>query len=611
MSRSVRFALFAALVLAVRPEAATVAGADPREAGVEAGAFGALLVTEPLALEALERRGFSLGAVLGASGERGKDLIESGVYRDLVDTVARDVGELDARPGVVDSPASPNHPFRASWLSSKRSRFELVAVVERADMRFADPGTCGEVRLIYRLALENEGRPATRLPMTVNLVFPEPPPAGGDCGLSAQRWIDLPRAGRRRVDALAGILASLPRFDRVETDVQNLHGPSLRRDEDDHAEYVLRAFDVTPRGLAPRKLLNTPRTDLDGAERAALAAWIDRSFAAIDAGTAIVPDEFLATRVVSVTPHGLARPRNRVYRALFPDASLFAGLPYAEAKKVRSPAALLRRLDEATCNGCHQSRSVAGFHVLGEERDPGRIGNALEVGISSHLAEELPWRLRGLEATAADADYDEPRPFAEHASPGGGYGAHCGLGDPGFASWTCDPGLRCRDTSGDEVGMCAPDRTNGPGDACQNVTLARAEDPMSADGDPVAPGRVERCRPADPQNRISGCSPNGFGFPGGACTEDCSTEGDVAGSSICAKVPASGFESDCFSRPEPPEACLAEHLLARRVRACSAGSPCRDDFACARVAHAPPGVGACVPPYFVFQARVDGPLLDR
>ncbi len=38
------------------------------------------------------------------------------------------------------------------------------------------------------------------------------------------------------------------------------------------------------------------------------------------------------------------------------------------------------------------------------------------------------------------------------------------------------------------------------------------------------------------------------------------------------------------------------------LRACDDQNPCRDDYVCARAAHG----GACLPPYFVFQLRVDG-----
>src|SRR5215472_9515143 len=249
MTQSLRLALMASLLFVCRAETVSSAAGDAAaEANVKSGDHGALLVTEPPALVALERRGFSFGAELRADGERASDLVASAEYRSLLATIDADLAELGGRSGVSDTLAGPNHPFRAEWLRSPDARFELVAVVNRADMQFADPGTCGEVRLIYRLALQREGRPATRLPMTVNLLFPQPPPAGGDCATAAQRWQTLPSAGHARVAALATILSTLPRYDRVEIDLQNLHGPSLRKDEDDHAEYVLRAFDVVPPG---------------------------------------------------------------------------------------------------------------------------------------------------------------------------------------------------------------------------------------------------------------------------------------------------------------------------------------------------------------------------
>jgi hypothetical protein len=37
---------------------------------------------------------------------------------------------------------------------------------------------------------------------------------------------------------------------------------------------------------------------------------------------------------------------------------------------VRSAEGLLRRLDQLTCLGCHEARSIAGFHLLGEDPLP-------------------------------------------------------------------------------------------------------------------------------------------------------------------------------------------------------------------------------------------------
>jgi hypothetical protein len=172
------------------------------------------------------------------------------------------------------------------------------------------------------------------------------------------------------------IVTQLPPMSHLETNFQNLHGPGTSA-ADDHAEYVLRSFDVRTDRLIPRSLLNTPRPDLNPAERKALADWIAKSFMDIDAGRSVIPDRFLAMRAISVSPRGLSRPANRVFSALCNadgDARAFADLPYAKAKRVRSRGGLVRRLDGFTCAGCHQSRALAGFHLPGEERNPARAG---------------------------------------------------------------------------------------------------------------------------------------------------------------------------------------------------------------------------------------------
>jgi hypothetical protein len=623
-------ALVCALALALGeppPARATYSLPEVDETAVRGEESPALRVLEPTALVALERRGLSLMHVLGAAGPAAGatayDLTaRSSRWRSLVAVLDADLDELSARPGVGRGVEAPNHPFDADWLRSPRAHFELVAVVNRLDRMLAEPAPgCGEVRLVYRLALTPKARATTRLPMTVSLVLHQPADADTSCRGVAQRWLQLPRGGAPRVAAVAALVDAAA-LARIEIDLQNMHGPSLRRDEDDHAEYVLRSFDVVGDALVPRRLLDTPRADLAIEDRDALRNWIVASFDAIDAGTAVVPNRFLALRAVSVTPRGLARAANRPYKSLFAtdaDArAAFARLPYERASLVKSPAALLRRLDSLTCAGCHQSRSIAGFHVLGEERDPDARFNALAVGRSSHFDEELPWRQAVLEHVASGRSiqsFGAARPFAEHASAVA-YGAHCAVRaaerlDPGFAGWECASDLRCRNAHDDEIGFCVPDDRNHPGDACQDVTLAVRDSPQP-DGDRVLAHAPEVCSPsegADPA--LTTCSPNAFGFPGGECSDACDTLGETRGTTICADLPLSGFESDCFVTARPIEECLREHVVRRRVRACDAGHPCRDDHACARVAGAAPDRGACVPPYFVLQARVDGPLLDR
>ena len=574
------------------------------EASSMAGLHPAALVSDAVTLVALEQRGLALHRLLQAGDAQTARLVESPVYRDVTSILESDLEELDQRPG-IGGELSPNHPFDRRWLRSPRTRFELVAVVNRIDRAFAEPQTCGEVRLIYRLVLEPPSRPKTRLPMTLNLVFRQPR-RGGQCRQVGAQWIALPSGGTKRVDALLKLFVALGEPVRLEVNLQNLHGPTFQLNEDDHSEYLLRQFDVTNAGAKARLAFNTPRTDLASEERNDLAKWIADHFDEIDQGTAVIPDRYLAARAISATPRGLARLRNRPFVVLFADRQdAFASLPYERGRLVTSPRALLRRLDEGTCMGCHQSRSVAGFHMLGEERDAALTFNALRIGISPHFAEELTWRSTFIREESHGLAHEVPRPFAEHAG-GSGYGTHCGLGDKGFATWSCSPGLRCRDAHGDEVGVCVPVDGNHDGDPCENVTLTPR---FGSFGDVVRPTPREGCVLLSSVSGPDACSPSAFGFAGGMCSEGCSILGEVRGETVCADLPASGYESDCFFTNRPFEDCLKKHVSRQRVRACDEKALCRDDFACARVAGA--SVGACVPPYFVFQLRVDGPRLDR
>eukprot|EP01035_Chromulina_nebulosa_P014772 gene14772-biopygen12585 len=67
----------------------------------------------------------------------------------------------------------------------------------------------------------------------------------------------------------------------------------------------------------------------------------------------------------------------------------------------------------------------------------------------------------------------------------------------------------------------------------------------------------------------------------------------------------SDFNS-CLAAKKPFGECLARHTRPGNLRSCSAQQPCRDDYICAQAEGQPEGRGACIPPYFLFQMRVDG-----
>ncbi|WP_156041645.1 hypothetical protein [Chondromyces apiculatus] len=574
-------------------------------------------------MRALEARGFSLGERLDGAAGSTAVLARGPRFRTLVQEVEAEVNAIrtaDPRSGVGIGD-KPHRLLDVAWLRSPHARFALSAIVNRLDRAPFHPEGCGEVRLVFRLAYDRPspaGSVASKLPATVSLELVVPPaPTGGGCREAALSW-QAPTA--LSGEALATWLTSEEgalspsrvasyRLATVNLNVQTVRWPStVRPTMAGHAEYLLRSFQPAPDGrLIPKLLENTPdvaRLRADRKLRQDLLRWIGtpEHLAAIDEGTALLPERFLATRATSVSPRGLARRHNRPFRQLFAPRDL-ASIDLAAYPSVKSPAALLRRLDQLTCQGCHQSRSVAGFHLLGEEPDDYRGANGLAVAFSPHLGGELA---RRASITAALAEGRAPlmaAPIAERSgipASGGARHAHCGLGDagdPGFTDWTCAPGLTCseedRDTEDRGVGVCTTPGGGRVGDACE---MARIQPNDSGRRDGVATVIKRACLAP------GACDTNEVGFPGGMCVSACN--GAAPGEEgLCGGIPVLTAFNGCLARHLPFEQCIAETVQPAQLAACDANRPCRDDYVCART---PSGGGACMPPYFLFQLRVDG-----
>jgi hypothetical protein len=248
-----------------------------------------------------------------------------------------------------------------------------------------------------------------------------------------------------------------------------------------------------------------------------------------------------------------------------------------------------------SCSGCHSARTVAGFHFLGRDRRETDAVNAIAVGASPHFLLDQGRRIAYVDALAAGARAHAARPLAAHADQGeGGFGSHCGLGDPSFASWTCRPGLRCeavtRDATVRPTGICLPE-TPIAGSACQPARLV-------ADRDPHRDRLVEQRERSCGSSAV--CESAAVGFPAGMCSGACSglRPGETCGTIAILQ----GF-NDCLAARKPFAQCLRDNVRPAALKACSESEPCRDDFICART---PQGEGACIPPYFLFQLRLDG-----
>jgi hypothetical protein len=630
-------------------------------------------VLDPATLARLEAEGYGLAAVLGAPAARTTAELAAAApaFRTLADTVAADVAELRAEMAATGRPlfevtdGNVGRVLDRRWLASPLARFALVAVVNRLDRRdFADlvrPGeSCGEVRLIYRLAysFERKGardrkatRYASRLPFALNVVYEAPRAAfAGDCAAFARALV--PAAPLEGPEAVAAFLAAGPldrarlRLKQVEVNAQIVRFPSGQETTfGGQAVYLLRVFAAdTGSGalaLAEAPLENTPdvaRIAADAALKSRLVAFVRDNVAAIDEGVFALPDDLAARRVFSFSTYGSARAANRPYGRLLSADDLAGALPEDPATSlalVRSPAGLLERLDEATCIGCHQAGATAGFHVLGLDDAETSPLNRLAIGLSPHAFAERPRRAAYGAAVAAGraperlrpssaappADWASGRPV--HAPAGAGM--MCALDAAGTdlaAPWACAAGLACTAIAteagdGGRFGQCLPaPEAVFSGLPCLAGDIAPGAAPWL---DRFAPGR--QISSFDKRASPTGytCRPPVGGAPGGLAYRQCAAadkafagfEGGRVPAEVCALAGGKAFDR-CVASNNFAD-CLAASVLRGNRMTCGGDRFCREDFLCQafppdvpNVARLPAGTGFCSPTYFLFQLRLDG-----
>lgn len=566
-----------------------------------------LLLTDPSLLQLLEANGLSLSQVLQDEAQtvvNSNDVLSRQPrFLPIIKTLEDEIHRAEAADKLagVDVARFSHRLFDRRFLRSEKARFRLAGVVNRPDRAAFAESSCGEVRLIYRLEYRLDDAHASKLPMTLGLELPVSRDAGS-CRAAQRRWVEPPSSNPEQraawLSSEHGPLATERtaqqiRAGRLVVNLQLVRWPStVRPDLGGHAEYLLRSFRVGSGGAyRPEPLENTiaAAQHQSPAQQRALLAALDTQAARIDTGTPVLPESLLAERAISVTPRGLSRLANRPFSAAL-DTKLLAERDFSALRFVKSPQGLLRRLDQLSCQGCHEARSVAGFHLLGEDGADQVSENSLALPVSPQVLADLPRRLRGAQDMLAGKEPDFSAPFAEHPSRIGKYGDACALGDdPSFADWKCAEGLSCSSseaTATSPVGHCLPVQRS-VGDACERGAVGQARDPLR---DRMSAVTVESC-----PDMV--CNRSGVGFPGGMCTASCGAAG-----ARCGAIAILDPFNACLARGEPFIACIRGNVTPAGLRACDAENPCRDDYVCAKT----PQGGACLPPYFVFQLRVDG-----
>lgn len=391
--------------------------------------------------------------------------------------------------------------FDRTVLNSRDTRFVLAGIVNRMDRAYVAEESCGEIRLIYRLARFDGGKTATRLPMTFNLVMEarDARQMDGDgkpisCAEVARRWLDngdwqgLIGSRFHPTDAM---------LDRIETNIQ-LSVAAKSALHDFRSDYLLKVFkyDAATKQFVEAVLENQIDRDRilsDDALRRDFKAWLlaPENLREFDRGTVLIPERFLARAAVVPTPAGLdasaLQPEFGMVQGegkgegrddpVFTDNDVVGALKQAAARgdmqNIRSVAGFQRRLNDVTCSGCHQTRGIGGFHFPGVDWLADRPSNASLVPASPHFFGDQVRRRDILTAFAAGKRPDFSRGFASRPQTRGsrelagseyqdGWGAHCSLQDAGsgtldksFTSWSCANGLTCQAAAASRrIGMC-------------------------------------------------------------------------------------------------------------------------------------------------------------
>jgi hypothetical protein len=336
-------------------------------------------------------------------GKRSKNDTKGGYF-------IRHLSNNSQHPYTVEHDGDEPRHFDERWLNSKFGEMKLIAVINRMDRADFDPSSCGEVRFIYRLSYRAP-KSSSSLPFFLNVVKTYPKQT--DCAPFAKRW---QFAGPVSAAALRnGPLKDLT-FKQMDVNFQSrAHlAVQFRRP----SVYMQRIFRVATELDPSRSKTHDVQASKNPALLQKLVAYLKQGdrLNRLDQGTLVIDDPALMTKFsISWSTLGRARTANKPYSRIFQNHRAdLESIDIASLQFIKSHDALVERLNNLTCMGCHQSGGTAGFHLLGYADDRYSHGfNKQQQAMSPHAAAETVRRQAYVEALAAGR---KPNTFRPHSN---------------------------------------------------------------------------------------------------------------------------------------------------------------------------------------------------
>ena len=330
----------------------------------------------------------------------------------------RQLSNNSQHPYAVEYDGDEPRHFDTRWLNSPHGELKLIGVINRMDRVDFDASHCGEVRFIYRLSYRAPKSSST-LPFFLNVVknYPKQP----SCAAFAKMW-QVTESTLTAAQLKSGALKGLA-LKQIELNFQSLRFTSgYMHDFGGQAMYMQRIFKLINGRLASVALENTP--DVLAIERnpallASLVAFLKQSnnLERLDNGTLTInfDPQFLAKLSVSWSTMERARSANKPYARLFATKhDLLNSIDISKRNYIKSHDALVERLDNLTCMGCHQSGGTAGFHMLGyANQNYSHHFNRQQLPLSPHAYAEAARRKAYVGQLASDK---EPNRFRPHSN---------------------------------------------------------------------------------------------------------------------------------------------------------------------------------------------------